>query len=406
MQSLKQSTLLMLVGWIFPLTLFSQRSLTVDDLTQWQHITSRAISNDGKWVVANIAPWEGDGFVQLYNQKGEEKAKYFPAKSPTFSASSKYLIVTQTPLKETLDSLKIAKTKKDKMPMNSLIIRSLSGGEEIIDSIRAYKLASEADWIAYQPAGKDSALVVRSLDGNTLQRYPTVTNYAFAEKSGMLYYITKGDTLGTEAGIYLFNPAIQTSKLIKAGKGIFKQPTFNEQGDALAFLYCAEKDSSYHAMDLWLSQKSDTAKLLIDRRNAAIPAEWVINEEGRVLFSKDNKRLFFGTSPEPKQIDKKQLAEYRPDVHVWSWNEEVQYTVQDFNKNRDLKKSYRAVYNFDTGKVLQLTDEQLPGILLPDKGDFALLSTKRPYATESMWKGHECKNIYSVSLKDGNKSPY
>ena len=184
MSLLKKITLFIFAGWMFPLSLFAQRALTVDDLARWNRITEQAISANGKWVTATMAPWVGDGTVYLYDAKGTEVATYFPAEKPVFSSSSGYLLVTQTPRKETLNSLKVAKVKKNKMPMNRLIIRSLPGGEELIDSVKTYQLAERADWLAYQSGRKDSTLVIRSLDGKTVYRCPAVSGFKFAAKSG------------------------------------------------------------------------------------------------------------------------------------------------------------------------------------------------------------------------------
>ena len=402
---MRKITLIILWGCLFSLSLSAQRALTVDDLVQWNRITDRTISANGKWITATMAPWEGNATVYLYNAKGEETAAYFPAEKPAFSFSSQYLLLTKPPLKETLDSLKVAKVKKDKLPMNSLIIRSLSGDEEIIDSIKSYQLAEQADWIAYKRGQKDSTLIVRSLDGKYEQRYPAVSSFKFARKSGVLYCVSKGDSLDTKPGIYLFQPEKQISTLIKEGKGVFKQPSLSEQGDVLAFLYCAEKDSTWHAMDLWLSQHAESANKIADRKHAAFPENWVISENGALRFSEDAKRLYFGTSPEPRQKDTTQLAEYRPNVQVWSWDEPVQYTVQTYNLAKDLKKSYQAVYNLKEQTLFQLATRELPDITLPDKGDIALISTTRPYSLSSMWEGNTRRDVYSVSLVDGKKQP-
>lgn len=400
---MKKITLTILWGCLFSFSLFAQRALTVDDLVQWNRITNRAISADGRWVTTTIAPWEGDATVHLYNAKAEEVATYYPAEKPAFSFSSNYLLVIKTPLKQTLDSLKMAKVKKNKLPMNSLIIRSLAGGEEVIDSIKSYQLAEQADWIAYKRGRKDSTLIVRSLDGKYEHRYPAVSSFKFARKSGVLYCVSKGDSLDTKAGIYLFHPEKQQSTLIKEGEGVFKQAALSEQGDALAFLYCAEKDSTWRAMDLWLSENGEPAGKIADSTNKAFPEGWVISENGTVRFSEDAGRLYFGTAPEPKQKDTTQLADYRPNVQVWSWDEPVQYTVQTFNKAKDLKKSYQAVYNVKEKTLLQLATEKLPEITLPDKGDVALISTTRPYSLSSMWEGHTRRDVYSVSLIDGSR---
>ena len=380
----------------------ASKSLTVDDLITWQRITDREISDNGKWVACKMEPWEGDATVYLYAAQGQETATFSPADKFAFSASSGYLVVTQTPGKSTVDSLKVLKTKEDKMPMNTLVIYSVAGKKETIDSLKTFKLADEADWIAYQRGRKDSTLYVRSLDGSKTFQFPTVTDFQFAKKSGMLYYTSAAEG---EAGIFTLNPEKGSPALIKEGKGVFKQTTFDEKGERLAFLYCADKDSSYKALSLWLSEHNAPAKEIATRGNKAFPAEWVINENGMLQFSKSASRLFFGTSPEPKQKDTTQLAENRPNVQVWSWDEPVQYTVQNYNKEKDLKKSYQAVYNLGNGSIFQLANEELPNIQLGNEGDaaLALLSTSRPYSLSSMWEARTRSDYYTVSLDNGER---
>lgn len=380
----------------------ASKSLTVDDLVTWQRITDREISDNGKWVACKMEPWEGDATVYLYAAQGQETATFSPADKFAFSASSGYLVVTQTPGKSTVDSLKVLKTKEDKMPMNTLVIYSVAGKKETIDSLKTFKLADEADWIAYQRGRKDSTLYVRSLDGSKTFQFPTVTDFQFAKKSGMLYYTSAAEG---EAGIFTLNPEKGSPALIKEGKGVFKQTTFDEKGERLAFLYCADKDSSYKALSSWLSEHNAPAKEIATRGNKAFPAEWVINENGMLQFSKSASRLFFGTSPEPRQKDTTQLAENRPNVQVWSWDEPVQYTVQNYNKEKDLKKSYQAVYNLGNGSIFQLANEELPNIQLGNEGDaaLALLSTSRPYSLSSMWEARTRSDYYTVSLDNGER---
>ena len=380
----------------------ASKSLTIDDLVTWQRITDREISDNGKWVACKMEPWEGDATVYLYAAQGQETATFSSADKFAFSASSNYLVVTQTPGKSTVDSLKVLKTKEDKMPMNTLVIYSVTGKKETIDSLKTFKLADEADWIAYQRGRKDSTLYVRSLDGSKTFQFPTVTDFQFAKKSGMLYYTSAAEG---EAGIFTLNPEKGSPALIKEGKGVFKQTTFDEKGERLAFLYCADKDSSYKALSLWLSEHNAPAKEIATRGNKAFPAEWVINENGMLQFSKSASRLFFGTSPEPKQKDTTQLAENRPNVQVWSWDEPVQYTVQNYNKEKDLKKSYQAVYNLGNGSIFQLANEELPNIQLGNEGDaaLALLSTSRPYSLSSMWEARTRSDYYTVSLDNGER---
>ena len=80
-------------------------------------------------------------------------------------------------------------------------------------------------------------------------------------------------------------------------------------------------------------------------------------------------------------------------------------TVQDYNKEKELKRSYQAVYHINGGRICQLADEELSQILLGDEGDapLALLSTSRPYSLSSMWEGRTRSDYYTVSLEDGSR---
>lgn len=337
MKHVKYLALVLCIGNLSPvMAQTASKSLTVDNLVAWQRISGQAISDNGKWVACKMEPWEGDAVVNLYDAQGKELATFPRADRFLFSASSDYLVVSQKPGKMIVDSLKIKKTKKEKMPMDALVIYSLSGGREVIDSLKTFRLAEKADWVAFQKGRKDSTLYVQPLNANLSTRYeaPAVKAFNFAEKSGMLYYITAGDKAEEKPGLYLLNTETGVKTLIKEGDGVFKQVTFDEDGANLAFLYCAQKDSCYKAMSLWLSQQGAPATEVAARGNRAFPKGWVISEHGKLQFSKSASRLFFGTSPEPRQKDTLQLAENRPNVQVWSWDEPVQYTVQDIIRRK------------------------------------------------------------------------
>ena len=383
----------------------NDRAMTIDDLATWERITQQAISDDGRWVACRMEPWEGNASVWLYAAKGDVVARFKPATDFKFSSSSHFLVVKEVPAVATVDSLKLRKTKADQMPMDRLVIRSMEGKSETIDSLRNYKLAASADWIAYQRGRKDSTLYVRNLEGTKQLTFPTVTAYQFAKKSGMLTF-TSADA--AQAGLFTVDPEQGKAKQIKAGKGEYRQVAFDEQGDRLAFLYCAEKDSAYKALTLYLSEQQAPAKVVAARGNKAFPADWVISEFGELQFSKSGARLYFGTSPEPRQKDTTQLAENRPNVQVWSWNEPVQYTVQEYNKAKDLKKNYRAVYNIGKGTLVQLADKELPNIQLAVEGDgdLALLSTSTPYSLSSMWEGRTRNDYYTVNVETGARTSF
>lgn len=375
-----------------------KRAMTFDEMVGWERISEQRISDNGKWVFCKMEPWRGDAAIRLYNGKGEEKATFKPASTAQFSASSEYLLVTKVPPLEMVEAEKLKKTGKDKMPMNSLVIFRLTGGEETVDSLKTYKLSETADWLAYQRGSKkDSTLYIRSLDGMQKDSFPAVSDFGFAPKGNVLYFVS-------DSVLYTYIPKKGNSR-ISAGKGVFKKIAFDETGSKLAYLFCADKDSASTRSSLYLAENNAPGKRIAERGDKAFPTSWIISENGALHFSENANRLFFGTAPEPRQKDTTILDENRPDVQVWSWDEKIQYTQQSFNKAADLKRSYTAVYNIGSGRLFQLATEELPSLQTADEGNasLALLSTSKPYGTQSMWTAKNFYDIYTVDLETGER---
>ncbi len=75
------------------------KPLTIDDLTKWNRITERAISDDGSLVGFVIEPWDGDPAVRLYDSDAAEKASFTCATGVTVTADSRFVIFTIKPSK-------------------------------------------------------------------------------------------------------------------------------------------------------------------------------------------------------------------------------------------------------------------------------------------------------------------
>ena len=383
------------------------RTMTFDDLVGWKRITEQLISDNGVWVACKMEPWKGDAIVNVYHAKGKEAASFESVGKMEFAVSSNYLLITQKPSLDTLEYLKLNKTKDDDMPKNQLLLYRMSDNKsEYVDSLKSYRLSESADWMAYQRGNKvDSSLYVRSLAQSTPVVFPAVVDFQFARKKNILFYVSKGDSLGVTPGLYTYLPETNTSQLIYEGRGVFKQILFDEKGEHLAFLYCPDKDSTATHFSLFASIHNAPARLIVDRRHSSIPEEWVVSEQGPVSFSENGTRLFFGIAPQPKQKDTTILAENRPDVEIWKWDEKIQYTQQVYNKEKDLKKTYQAVYHFNDDRMIRLADPDMPNLQLADQGNasIGILSTSHSYDLERMWRGRERSDIYTVNLENGEK---
>ncbi len=383
-----------------------KRAMTVDDLVNWERITQKKISDDGKWIAVRQSPWQGDPTVIVYESSGNKLKEIPLGNKVDFSPSSEFVIISLTSPKAVTDSLKLKKTKKDDMPMDRLLLLSVKGNEEIIDSVRSYKIAGNADWIAYQRGNKkDSTLYVRSLDGETTREFPHITEFGFPEEGNSLYYLSQPENKDATSGLYTYSIDNNESRLILEGQGLYKQITPDKKGNNLAFLYCEEKDSTSYAYSVYLTEKNNPARKIAGKENKELPEGWIISPEGKISFSENAGQIYLGIAPLPKEKDSTVLAENRPNVQVWTWNEGTQYTVQDKNLKNDLKKSYTAVLHPGKNKLVPLATVNIPQIITtPEKEASVVLGvSNKPYEVSSMWRGRGQVDVYTINIETGEK---
>lgn len=382
-------------------------ALTFHDLTAWKRISEKTISAGGHRVAATLEPWIGNPSVELYDRRGNRIARFEPARNPHFTASGRFLVVTETPPIETTDSLKRKKTPKNKWPENKLLVYDTrTGHTRVIDSLKSYRLSEQSDWIAYQRSGKDSVLYLLEAGGSQPVTFPGVTDYLFSKESNRLFYASRPQKQQTAA--YAVDPGNGQPTELFAGPGTIRKLAASRQGDQAAFLLETRCDSAATgAHSLWLAAGGRRAQQVAADGDAAFPAGWILQPQESLYFSESGNRLFFATSPRPAPVDTTLIEEYTPHVHIWHWQEEKQYPRQLVEKKKDREKGYAAVYTPATGNTVQLADETAPDLTLVQTGDapFALVSTSRPYALESMWEGRLRHDVYTIDLLTGEKEP-
>ena len=98
-----------------------------------------------------------------------------------------------------------------------------------------------------------------------------------------------------------------------------------------------------------------------------------MSSDGRIHFSKDERKLYFGLATPPIVKDTTLLKEEIVNVEVWTYNEPRLYTVQELQVKNDRKKSYQTVIHLNTNKLVQIATTNYPNAQLADKGLHYLL---------------------------------
>lgn len=398
--------------------------LKLDDVLKWNRITETTISNDGNLVAYKLEPWKGDPVLKLADSEGSMLFEQIGGTNINLTENSRYLLSRIKPREDTIRKLKMEDKKKEDMPKDKLLILEVNTGEkEIIDDLQSFKVPEKwSGWTAYQTDPEEEKenesknddkkktspdngypLNIKKLGGETVQ-FPFVTDYLFAKDEKILTFVSTGDKDNFKPGVYYYDLETEELKPAIQGEAKYKQLHISDDGSRLAFLSDSTSTENKKDYALYLWDTKGDAKEIINNKNDAIPEDWKISKHGSLHFSKSNDRLFFGTAPELPEKDTTKPEDEIPVLDVWHWNEPVLQSRQLDNREENMKKSYRAVYHLDQGKMVQLEKEDYTGFKLIEEGDAdkALAWSYLPYAVRRMWEGYPYhQDFYLIDIQTG-----
>lgn len=429
----------LLIGFIFIYSFGQAQKKPLDHgvYDAWQNISNSNISKDGKWISYSISPQEGNSKLVLTTPKGETIKEADRAIDITFTHDSKHLVfLIKAPFEE-LRQAKIKKKKPEEMPTDSLAIFSIQNKQLFkASNVKSYKLAEEgSSFIAYlrkstvdtstvDTSDKKSKtaktkkkepddLFVRNLTNRSEQVFENVESYSFNKNGSLLYFVRKeneGDSLAKDAGLYIYELANQRLKHISQGKGDYKNITFDEKGNQLAFTaYKGSEKSLLKLYSLYYYDASaDTAIVLANTKTTGVLANWTIGENGQIHFSDDGEKLFFGLAPILPTKDTSLVDFETAKVDIWHWQDDFLQPQQLINLKRDLNRSYLSVIypRHLNPTVIAIADENLPNTSLSKtaNNDYVLATTDVGRRIESQWQTGTFQDAYLVSTKDGKRT--
>ncbi len=262
---------------------------------------------------------------------------------------------------------------------------------------------------AIAPGSRDGAdLVIRNLNTSKEKTIKQVSEYFFNKKGTSLLVETAKSSKDTNSVAYLLLYHLLTDKtdtLLKKfneAKGYI----FDEEGSQLAFI--AERDSSEKALQkffkLWYYKPGmDSATILADKNMAGMALGSTVGEYGDINFSKDGKKLFFGTAiikpPKDTNLVDFELAR----LDVWNYKDDYLQPQQLKQMETEMRRSYRAVINLDDQKITQLGSSEAENTTLVNEGnaDYVLATTTKGSRIESQWTGNTKQTGYIVNTTDG-----
>jgi len=393
------------------------------DLDHWNVIKNQSISNNGKFIMYSLEKGEKDHFLNIKDTDAVLIFDHERANKGRFTDDSRFALFTINAWKDSIKELKRRKVKALKMPKDSLGIFDLKKKSLVkIANIKSYKTPEKwSGYMAYlledvkvtknkiekstdtskkektkkkpKKVSKKNGhhLIIRNLDTQQQDTIHYVTQYVFAKKGKRLTYVTTGKKGGRDAGVYVvnFDTNVSTTVFKANDKSKYYQLMFSDSGKRVGFIVDVDTTRTLVRPNQLYSWKEgmETAEKLVDVTSA--PKGYRVSSDGRIHFSKDERKLYFGLATPPIVKDTTLLEEEIVNVEVWTYNEPRLYTVQELQVKNDRKKSYQTVIHLNTNKLVQIATTKYPNAQLADEGNssIALVSNPKPYQLESQWSG-------------------
>jgi len=407
---------------------------------QWQSVANHKISHNGKYVLFQVKPQQGDGTLYLKTVGNHTLRQVSRGDSAVFTADSRFAVFSIKPRYQDVRQARIKKKKPDQMPKDSLGIYAFGTGRLTRHAnVKSFQVAENGAVLAFlagRPAGKDSLrkapvdtvkkitdrllqtnqagapLTVVDLRTGAVRTFEAVTDYQVSKPGNRVAFAVaapKGSKT-VRSGLFVFDLAGGNPRQLSAGKGVYKNMAFDEGGRQLAFT--AEKHpekalvkpfSLYYAA---LTSGPDSARVLLAPGASALARGWSPSGFGKLVFSDNGEKLFFGTAPDPLPQDTTLVDFEHAKLDIWNYKDDYLQPMQLKNLKKDLQRNYLAViYPKQTAKFFQLEDEYLRDALVAAKNnaEYVLAVTDSAKRISMQWEGNTRKQAYLVSTRTGQR---
>ncbi len=415
----------LLCCFIVGISFAQKKAISHDDYDLWKYINNTKVSDKGKLVVSIIetATKRGDGYLEIYNTETQQKTTYFNGYNSAISKDEKFVIFQQKPTYATKRAEKKEKIKEKDQQKDVLYIYDASNNT-LYDSIlrvKKYNLPKKnSDYLVIEkfknkkdsikgdslPAWKNNYALIYHLKAKKVDTIFDIKTVVVPE-NGTTFYYTKIDKKNDKKakGVYAYNLALASQKIIDTSLYNHKKLNVNKQGNQLTFI--AERDSAKTdsvPFKLFL-YKDHKLQLLVENEELRLGKNETLSDKSSPFFSHDKKRLYFYSKLKSEHTkDTTILDDEIPQVDVWNWNDEITQPRQKAQEER--YKEDTRLYYFDIEKedYVKLQDDVIDDMVLTDRyaSKYVLGIDLTPYAVAT-WKSPWEQDYYVIDLETGKK---
>ena len=428
-----------------------KKPLDHDIYDSWQSVSGLTLSDDGSAMVWSVNPQEGDGTLYARKQspaRGGKTAKAGKKATgeqlaiprgyqPTLSPDGRWLVCRIKPEFAKTRQERIAKKKKDEMAKDTLAVVNLTTMEikkfPSVDSYSAGKLGMP--FIAYKsswketPAGKAPKAKPASKSGLILLTPGTwqadtlkhIDKYTFNNDGSLLALTSKKDKKDSLSATAIILASYHGAgelvlDTLKSGAQEYFHPAFDDASQKLAFtattdsnktgskrcaMFLAGREMAGQAgHDNWT-----VAELIPQGTTVEGTDGWTLTENSDMYFTPDGQRIMTGIAPVRPPKDTTIVDFETARLDIWNWDAPLTPPQQKKRLDGTLKKTYAAVINLETPKIIPLTTSFFDSVRPIDGGKtgWAISRDNSEYVRESVWKDGSFSDYYLVNLNDGSR---
>ncbi|MBS1916430.1 MAG: S9 family peptidase [Bacteroidetes bacterium] len=315
------------------------------------------------------------------------------------------------------------KSQPDSLSRLNMIIRVADSLSHVADSLRNKIVEAKTNGLnVLQPAKKEikkateepveegTEFVLRNLQTGEEKKYKLVSEYLFSKNGKKLVIETtkkNNDSLSKADVLWVDLSSNNTDTLMK-GFNDAKNYAIDEDGNQIAFV--AERDSAAKALKkfyklYYFKTGMDAARLTADRNTNGVAKGLTVSENYNLHFSKNGRRLFLGVAPIRPVKDTTVPDFEKAGLDVWNYNDDDLQPVQLKNLDRDIKKSYLAVWDVNKNSILQLGDEKFPQVDITEEGNGDVFYAGSDFGKRiaRQWQGFSYEDVYAINANTGEK---
>jgi hypothetical protein len=144
--------------------------------------------------------------------------------------------------------------------------------------------------------------------------------------------------------------------------------------------------------------KSGKAESLV--ASSMLPPNTHLADNQPVTFTRSGNALLLNIAPPPVDSIPADSLVGKSVFDLWHYKDPDLQPTQKLQLGRERNKSYQAIYNLSTKKLVQLSTDSMPNVLVSDDGRTGIASTSVAYNIQRMW-GDDGNDVYVIDPATG-----